>query len=182
MRRAMSKYWMNAACWIRSSPAILFWSILVPMRTSVTFTVIRSCKYWTRGGDVFVNQKGPMTTHRERIQACLAGEMPDQTPVALWRHFPVDDQSPETLVAAQIAFQRAYDFDLVKVTPASSFCLRDWGAEDEWRGDPEGTRQYTKHVIFQPQDWERLPVLDPTAPHLAGQLACLRQIRAGIGT
>ena len=122
-----------------------------------------------------------MTTHRERIQACLAGDIPDQTPVALWRHFPVDDQSPETLAAAQIAFQGSYDFDLVKVTPASSFCLRDWGAEDEWRGNPEGTRQYTKRVISQPQDWERLPVLDPTAPHLAGQLACLRQIRAGIG-
>ncbi len=122
-----------------------------------------------------------MTTHRERIQACLAGEMPDQTPVALWRHFPVDDQSSETLAAAQIAFQRAYDFDLVKVTPASSFCIRDWGVEDEWRGNPEGTRQYTKRVIFQPQDWERLPLLDPTAPHLAEQLACLRQIRAELG-
>ena len=122
-----------------------------------------------------------MTTHRERIQACLAGEMTDRTPVALWRHFPVDDQLPESLAAAQIAFQHTYDFDLVKVTPSSSFCLRDWGAEDEWRGNPEGTRQYTKHVISQPQDWERLPMLDPTAPHLAGQLACLRQIRAGIG-
>ncbi|MGA7193494.1 MAG: uroporphyrinogen decarboxylase family protein [Anaerolineales bacterium] len=122
-----------------------------------------------------------MTTHRERIQACLAGEIPDQTPVALWRHFPVDDQLPETLAAAQIAFQREYDFDLVKVTPASSFCIRDWGAEDEWRGNPEGTRQYTKHVISQPQDWERLPLLDPTATHLADQLACLRQIRAGLG-
>ncbi len=120
------------------------------------------------------------TTHRERIQACIKGEMIDQTPVALWRHFPVDDQSPETLAAAQIAFQRAYDFDLVKVTPASSFCIRDWGAEDEWRGNPEGTRQYTKHVVSQPQDWERLQVLDSTAPHLAGQLACLRQIRAGL--
>ncbi|HEY9151776.1 MAG TPA: uroporphyrinogen decarboxylase family protein [Anaerolineales bacterium] len=122
-----------------------------------------------------------MISHRERIQACLSGEIPDQTPVALWRHFPVDDQSPETLAAAQIAFQHTYDFDLVKVTPASSFCLRDWGAEDEWRGNSEGTRQYTKHVISQPQDWERLKALDPTAPHLAGQLACLRQIRAGIG-
>ena len=121
------------------------------------------------------------TTHRERIQACIKGEMIDQTPVALWRHFPVDDQSPETLAAAQIAFQRAYDFDLVKVTPASSFCIRDWGAEDEWRGNPEGTRQYTKHVISRPQDWERLQVLDLTAPHLAGQLACLRQIRGGLG-
>ena len=122
-----------------------------------------------------------MTNHRERIQACIKGEIPDQTPVALWRHFPVDDQSPETLAVAQIAFQHTFDFDLVKVTPASSFCLRDWGAEDEWRGNPEGTRQYTKHVISQPQDWERLKVLDHTAPHLAGQLTCLRQIRAGLG-
>ena len=122
-----------------------------------------------------------MTTHRERIQACLQGETLDQTPVALWRHFPVDDQSPETLAAAQIAYQRTYDFDLVKVSPASSFCIRDWGVEDEWRGNPEGTRQYTKHVIVQPQDWERLPARDPAARHLAGQIACLRLIRAGIG-
>ena len=121
------------------------------------------------------------TTHSERIQACLKGEIIDQTPVALWRHFPVDDQSPELLASAQIAFQRTYDFDIVKVSPASSFCIRDWGVEDEWRGNPEGTRQYTKHVIAQPQDWERLPLLEPGAPHLAGQLACLRQIRAGIG-
>jgi uroporphyrinogen decarboxylase len=122
-----------------------------------------------------------MTTHRERIEACLSGEILDQAPVALWRHFPVDDQSPESLAAAQIAFQHTYEFDLVKVTPASSFCIRDWGVEDEWNGNPEGTRQYTRHVITQPQDWERLPVLDPSTPHLAGQLACLRQIRAGIG-
>ena len=62
-----------------------------------------------------------MTTHRERLQACLAGETPDRVPVALWRHFPVDDQSPETLAAATLHWQSVYDFDFVKVTPASSF-------------------------------------------------------------
>ena len=119
-----------------------------------------------------------LPTHRERLQACLADDPAlDRPPVALWRHFPVDDQSPETLAAATIAFQRLYDFDLVKVTPASSFCLKDWGVEDEWRGDTEGTRNYTKHIIRHPQDWERLPALTPSAPHLAGQLACLRAIR-----
>ena len=78
-------------------------------------------------------------------------------------------------------FQKIYDFDLVKVTPASSFCLKDWGVEDAWEGSTEGTRRYTKRVIQKPQDWENLPVLEPSAPHLAGQLACLRQIRAGLG-
>lgn len=122
-----------------------------------------------------------MTTHRERLHACLNGETPDRPPVALWRHFPVDDQSPDALAAATLNFQKIYDFDLVKVTPASSFCVRDWGVEDAWEGHTEGTRRYTKRVIQKPQDWETLPSLEPSAPHLAGQLACLRQIRAGLG-
>ncbi len=110
----------------------------------------------------------------------MQGELLDRPPVALWRHFPIDDQSPELLAKATLHFQSVYDFDLVKVTPSSSFSIRDWGVEDEWRGHTEGTRTYTKRVIQTPQDWERLPVLDATAPHLAGQLACLRLIRAGL--
>jgi uroporphyrinogen decarboxylase len=119
-----------------------------------------------------------MTTHQERIQACIKGEVIDRPPVALWRHFPVDDQSPELLAKATLHFQKTYDFDLVKVTPASSFCLKDWGVEDEWKGHTEGTRQYTRRIIQTPGDWETLPVLDPAAPHLAGQLNCLRLIRS----
>jgi uroporphyrinogen decarboxylase len=122
-------------------------------------------------------------THRECLQACLADDSAlDRPPVALWRHFPVDDQSPETLVAATVEFQRRYNFDLVKVTPASSFCLKDWGAEDVWEGNTEGTRRYTRRVIKKPEDWEGLPILDPRkSPHLAGQLACLRLVRAELG-
>jgi uroporphyrinogen decarboxylase len=119
-----------------------------------------------------------MTTHKERIQACINNEVLDRPPVALWRHFPVDDQSPAALAAATLNFQHTYDFDLVKVTPASSFCVKDWGVEDQWMGDTEGTRRYTRYIIERPRDWERLPMLDPTSPHLAGQLACLRYIRA----
>jgi len=120
-------------------------------------------------------------SHYERIQACLNDERTDRPPVALWRHHPVDDQSPESLAAATLNFQKTYDFDLVKVTPASSFCLRDWGVEDIWEGNTEGTRRYTQRLIQKPEDWKKLPALDPSAPHLAAQLACLRQIRSGLG-
>jgi len=119
-----------------------------------------------------------MKSHKERIQACMNDEIVDRPPVALWRHFPVDDQSPESLAKATVHFQHTYDFDLVKVTPASSFCLKDWGVEDKWIGHTEGTRQYTRRVILGPKDWEQLPVLDPTSSHLAGQLKCLRLIRS----
>ncbi|NWF64475.1 MAG: uroporphyrinogen decarboxylase [Chloroflexi bacterium] len=122
-----------------------------------------------------------MTTHRERIQACLNGERTDRTPIALWRHFPEEDQNPERLAAATIKFQQTYDFDIVKVTPASSFAVKDWGVEDEWQNNPEGSRAYTKRVIQKPQDWEALKPLAPSAPHLAAQLQCLKLVRQGIG-
>lgn len=113
-------------------------------------------------------------THHARLEFCLAGQIPDRTPIALWRHFPVDDQTPDGLAAATAAFQHAYDFDLIKVTPSSSFCIKDWGVEDRWTGNPEGTRDYTRYVIHQPEDWKKLPVLDPTRGHLGDQLTCLR--------
>ncbi|HEX7972976.1 MAG TPA: uroporphyrinogen decarboxylase family protein [Anaerolineales bacterium] len=122
-----------------------------------------------------------MTSHRLRLENCLSQGRLDRVPVALWRHFPVDDQTPGGLAAATLAFQLAFDFDLVKVTPASSFCLKDWGARDEWRGDSEGTREYTRHVIQVPEDWANLPVLDPTAGYLGAQLECLRMLYKELG-
>jgi uroporphyrinogen decarboxylase len=80
-----------------------------------------------------------------------------------------------------VQFQREYDFDFVKVTPASSFCLRDWGAEDAWMGSLEGTREYTRHPICQPEEWEDLRVLDPTEGALAAQLRCLAMIVDALG-
>ena len=121
-----------------------------------------------------------MPTHRERLEACLSGGALDRPPVALWRHFPVDDQNPETLAAATLHWQQQYDWDFVKVTPASSFCLKDWGVQDVWKGDGEGTRDYTKHVVLEAGDWAKLPVLGPDSPHLAAQLKCLSLIRDGL--
>lgn len=117
---------------------------------------------------------------RERLQATLNGEVVDRVAVSLWRHFPVDDQRPESLAAATLEFQSLYDFDFVKVTPASSFCLRDWGAADEWRGEPEGTRQYTGRVVRHPDDWLTLKPLNPNAGALGSQLRALELIRAGL--
>ena len=120
-------------------------------------------------------------THRERLEATIAGEAVDRPPVALWRHFPVDDQTSSSLAEVTIDFQRAFDFDLVKVSPSSSFCIRDWGAEDEWCGAPEGTRDYTHRVIQHPDDWERLTILDPGKGYLSAQIESLGMIVGELG-
>ncbi|MBI9047386.1 MAG: hypothetical protein JEZ06_23065 [Anaerolineaceae bacterium] len=114
-----------------------------------------------------------MQTHKQRIENCLSGEKTDRTPIALWRHFPVDDQSPESLAAATINFQNTYDFDLVKVTPASSYCTKDWGLQDQWNGNMEGTRDYNNPFVNKAEDWGKLNKLDPTKGALGMQIKCL---------
>jgi len=117
-------------------------------------------------------------SHRERLETTLNGEKPDRIPIALWRHFPVEDQDPINLAKATIAFQEQFDFDLVKVMPPSSFCIKDWGAADEWQGNPEGSRTYTKFVVQHPEDWLKLEVLDPYKGFLGDQLNCLSQLNS----
>ena len=90
-----------------------------------------------------------MMTKKERLLATCAGAPTDRVAVALWRHFPGDDQHPADLTTATLSWQAQYDWDFVKVSPSSSFCLRDWGVEDRWTGGDEGSRQYTKRVVLQ---------------------------------
>lgn len=98
---------------------------------------------------------------RQRLEATVAGQPVDRPAVALWRHWPVDDQRAEDLARATLAFQRTFDFDFIKVTPCSNYCLADWGAQTQWLGNQEGTREYGRRVIQQPEDWLQLRVLDP---------------------
>jgi uroporphyrinogen decarboxylase len=120
-------------------------------------------------------------SHRTRLESYLSGNTSVGVPVALWRHFPVDDQAPETLAAAHIDFQKAYDFDLLKVTPASSYFAKGWGVRDEWRGIVEGTRDYTHRVIQNEQDWVHLQVISPDRGSLGESLAALRVITRELG-
>jgi uroporphyrinogen decarboxylase len=120
-------------------------------------------------------------TKRERLEAAIRGEPTDRPPVALWRHFPGDDQDPAELAASTVAFQQQYDFDFVKVTPASSYCVRDWGVEDSWLGNEEGTREYTGHPIRTAEQWYTLRRLEPEEGALGSQLRCLDLIREQLG-
>ncbi len=121
-----------------------------------------------------------MTRH-ERLQATFMGAPVDRTAVALWRHFPGDDQRPADLAAATLMWQATWDWDFIKVSPASSFCLVDWGVEDRWVGGDEGNRQYGSRVVTSAQDWARLSLLNPTQGALGGQIDCLRRIHESAG-
>jgi uroporphyrinogen decarboxylase len=100
-------------------------------------------------------------TKRQRLEATFAGKAVDRPAVALWRHWPVDDQTSDNLARATLDFQRIYDFDFIKVTPSSNYCLADFGAETYWEGNQEGTRSWGPRLVQSPEDWTKLQPLDP---------------------
>ncbi|NMB87158.1 MAG: uroporphyrinogen decarboxylase, partial [Chloroflexi bacterium] len=116
-------------------------------------------------------------SHRQRIEACISNQRPDRVPVALWRHFPMDDQTPGGLAEAVADFQRQFDFDLIKVSPNSSYCIRDWGAQDQWQGSSEGTNQYLEPLIQSPQDWLKLSPQHPRQGSLNNMLLSLQMLQ-----
>jgi len=100
-------------------------------------------------------------TKRERLEATFARESVDRPAVALWRHWPVDDQRGDELARATLVFQHTFDFDFIKVTPSSSYPVADYGAKTSWEGNQEGTRAWGPRVIQSPEDWTKLEPLDP---------------------
>lgn len=95
--------------------------------------------------------------YRELLQSCLSGEVLSVSPVSAWRHKPQLDQTIEGFAKATVAEQRLFDFDFVKLTPASTWQSIDNGLVDCWNHDYLGRREIVKHNITQYSDWACIP-------------------------
>ncbi|MCB0210774.1 MAG: uroporphyrinogen decarboxylase [Anaerolineae bacterium] len=118
---------------------------------------------------------------RERLEATINGAAVDRPPVALWRHWPVDDQFGDELARASLTFQETFDFDIVKVTPSSNFCVEGYGATSSWLGNLEGTRAWGPRIIQTPEDWYQLKPLDPRQGLLGEVIEANRLIGQSVG-
>lgn len=98
--------------------------------------------------------------HWKRIEAAIEGRRADRPPVALWRHFPQDDQFVDRLAAHTLQWQQRWDFDLLKFMPSGTYGVEDWGAVSAWRGSANGAREVVTPGIRRVEDWATLPALD----------------------
>ena len=113
---------------------------------------------------------------RERLERAIAGEKVDRAPVALWRHWPGDDQRYADLARSSIDFQHDYNWDFVRLMPARAFHVVDYGAQDYWDGDARGIRKITKRVVNRSLDWTEIRPLSPTRGQLLQQAQCARLV------
>lgn len=110
---------------------------------------------------------------RERLTHTFAGEPTDRLPVALWRHFPGDDQRAADLARAVAGFQQQYDWDFVVVQPSANFNVTGYGLQDDWVGQPSGRRKIKKRVVHRSLDWTELRILEPSRGDTGKQVECL---------
>lgn len=120
-------------------------------------------------------------THRERIETAISGKRPDKVPAALWRHFPEQDQNAERLAEAHLAFYRAYEPDLLKVTPSSGYYGDDWGLRAGYKPNREGTRSIGDRPIKKPADWGRLRRLDTSHGVYGREAQAIRLVADAVG-
>jgi len=119
-------------------------------------------------------------TKRERVYAAIDGKPVDRPPVALWRHFPQEDHKAESLVAAHVAFYKAFDWDFLKVTPASGYYGDDWGLRATHKPNREGIRHYTDRPIKKETDWPKLKRLDVTTGVHGREVQTIRLLRKAL--
>jgi len=119
--------------------------------------------------------------HWQRIEAAAAGQPVDRLPISLWRHFPEDDLDPSKLARHMVAWQREWDFDLVKFMPSGTYGVEDWGAITEYQGAANGARAVVKTGLARAEDWPRLARLDPRKGVLGQQVEALRLAARELG-
>jgi len=119
--------------------------------------------------------------HWSLIEAAIAGQPAERVPVALWRHFPLDDQDPGKLAARTLEWQKKWDFDLVKFMPSGTYSVEDWGAKSVYEGAANGARAVSAPGVRSPEDWRRLPRLDAKKGVLGAQNAALARAAQELG-
>ncbi|MEI6778522.1 MAG: uroporphyrinogen decarboxylase family protein [Chloroflexales bacterium] len=120
-----------------------------------------------------------MLSKHDLLLATIARTPTSRIPVALWRHWPVEDHSAEDLARATLDFQRRFDFDFIKLTPSQVFVAEDAGLTGVYEGNPEGDLVKGPRPISSLEQWEAMSPLSIHAGALARQLRCVNLVVAG---
>jgi len=116
----------------------------------------------------------------DKIKAAMRGGDLDEIPVSVWRHFPGRDLEAESLCEMQLAFQRRFDPDLMKLCPSGGYPSVAFGAEIEYYGSPTGAPRTRVHRIRSAEDWGALEELDVQDGVLGEMLRAVECVAAGL--
>lgn len=116
----------------------------------------------------------------ERVDAALHGEQVDRIPLALWKHYHLQDRAPAQLAEVSIALHRQFDTDLIKLTPSGLYPIQDWGATIQFGRDDDFLPLAVHPVVTSADQWETLPRLDVNKGALRRELETIHHVATGL--
>lgn len=118
-------------------------------------------------------------THRERIEAVLRGKPVDRVPVAAWGpHLNLEDRNVNDFSKAVIAYEREYEFDVLKVMQNGLYLTEDYGqiiAPPE-NSDDAGYKKTVKLAFNSVEDWENAEKKDVHQGAYGSEVESIRRI------
>ena len=120
-------------------------------------------------------------SHRERIQAILAGETPDRHAASIWRHFYHMESTVDGLVDAMVHFQKRCHWDFMKINPRADYHVEDWGLKQIYSKSEFERHTKTAFPINTISDWDTIRPLPVTKGVLGDHLTAVSKIRKTVG-
>jgi uroporphyrinogen decarboxylase len=111
------------------------------------------------------------------LKQTFLGNIDETVPLSLWKHHPNLDRTPEGLAKEEIAFHRAYDHDLLKISFFGHYPCVDFGCEVEYDGAISGSTTLTKAAIDRVSDWEVLDAPDISSGEFGNQVRAVELIK-----
>ena len=118
----------------------------------------------------------------ERVTAALTGKPFDRPPISMWRHFYEHEMSADSMAQAMIAFQEEFQWDFMKINPRANYHVEDWGVKLRYSGTPTESPTVTEFPISEPNDWDKLEVLDISKGVLGEHLNGIKLITKNVSS
>lgn len=110
------------------------------------------------------------------LKQSFLGNVDEQIPLALWKHHPEFDRSPEGLAKEEISFHKKFDSDVMKISFFGHYPCIDFGCEAEYEGAITGSTTLTKTAIGDTSDWEVLDKPDVMDGEFGNQVLAVELI------
>jgi uroporphyrinogen decarboxylase len=130
--------------------------------------------------DLAENRGGSLTS-RARMEAVLAGRLPDRLPVSFWVHNFAREQTVDELVAETMRLQKKFSFDFLKPQSPAHAAALIWGAEVTRPTRPEEWPELIRPALASAADLAAITPR-PVSGQLADQVKIVRQLRSEVGS
>ena len=111
------------------------------------------------------------------LRETMLGNLGDRIPLALWKHHPDKDRTPEGLAEAEIEFHKKLDHDLLKISFFGHYPCIDFGCTAEYDGAITGSTSMTSFPIEDSSGWEVLEPVDVNAGEFGNQVRAVDLIK-----